>query len=144
MVEVQTAQPVRAASRWVGRFPHRIMDPDRLPTPSLIRIAELHMIHVIATIELSPGRGEDFLAEFRRLVPQVLAEDGCIEYGPAVDAATGIVAQAPARPDVVTVNEKWASVDHLKRQLDVPHMRGYRERVVDLVTGVTLAILEPA
>ncbi len=102
------------------------------------------MIHVIATIELSPGRREDFLAEFRKVVPQVRAEDGCIEYGPAVDAETGIAAQAPARPDVVTVIEKWAGVEHLERHLDAPHMREYRERVKDLVAELTLAILEPA
>ncbi len=50
------------------------------------------MIHVIATIELGPGRRESFLAEFRRLVPEVLAEDGCIESGPAVDVESGLAA----------------------------------------------------
>ena len=69
--------------------------PTGEPHPLLIGIDGIAMIHVIATIELSPGRREDFLAEFRRVVPHVRAEDGCIEYGPAVDAQSGIAARLP-------------------------------------------------
>jgi len=50
----------------------------------------------------------------------------------------------PARSDVVTVVEKWASLDHLRRHLDAPHMREYRTRVTGMVAGLTLAVLEPA
>jgi quinol monooxygenase YgiN len=38
------------------------------------------MIYVIATIEVAAGRRADFLAILRANVPNVLAEDGCIEY----------------------------------------------------------------
>jgi len=102
------------------------------------------VIHVIATIELNPGGREAFLAEFRELVPLVLAEDGCLDYGPAVDLATGLTAQPPARPDVVTVVERWASLDHLRRHLAAPHMDDYRPRVKALVARTTLHVLEPA
>lgn len=102
------------------------------------------MIHVIATIELHEGRRDAFLEEFRALVPHVRAEEGCLEYGPAIDLATGIPAQPPARPDVVTVVEKWASVEHLERHLNAPHMREYRPRVEGLVARTTLAVLAPA
>ncbi len=102
------------------------------------------MIHVIATIELHPGRREAFLEEFRRIVPDVLAEPGCIEYGPAIDAETDVAAQPPPRPDVVTIVEKWASLDHLKGHLAAPHMRAYRPRVKDLIARSSLAILSPA
>lgn len=101
------------------------------------------MIHVIATIELKPGCRESFLAEFARIVPLVRAEEGCIEYGPAVDAITDISAQLPARADVVTVVEKWATVEHLKRHLSAPHMEEYRPKVKDMVSKTTLAILGP-
>ena len=60
------------------------------------------MIHVIAVITLKPGSREQFLREFHALMPSVHAEDGCIEYGPTVDAETPIAAQIPRRPDVVT------------------------------------------
>jgi quinol monooxygenase YgiN len=37
------------------------------------------MIHVIATIGLQKGQREAFLQEFRRVVPLVRAEAGCLE-----------------------------------------------------------------
>ena len=48
------------------------------------------MIHVIATIEVREGRRDEFLKEFHRIVPLVRQEQGCLEYGPAVDVPTGI------------------------------------------------------
>ena len=101
------------------------------------------MIHVIATIALQPGRRDDFLAEFRRIVPEVLAEAGCLDYGPAIDARTDIVAQAAPRDDVVTVVERWEGLDHLKAHLTAPHMQAYRARVKEMVAGTTLVILDP-
>jgi quinol monooxygenase YgiN len=102
------------------------------------------MIHVIATIELHPGRRDDYLAEFRKLVPHVRAEEGCIEYGPTIDLATGISAQIPERPDVVTIVEKWESLEHLHQHLSAPHMLEFRPRVKDLVARTSLVVLSPA
>lgn len=102
------------------------------------------MIHVIATIELHEGQREAFLAEFHKVVPEVLKEDGCLEYGPTVDLPTNIGGQFPVRPDIVTVVEKWASVEHLKRHLVAPHMLAYRPKVKDLVAKTTLVVLTPA
>jgi quinol monooxygenase YgiN len=102
------------------------------------------MIHVIATIELQPDRREAFLNEFRRLVPAVRAEEGCLEYGPTIDARTTIAAQPPPRENVVVVVEKWASLAALERHLVAPHMHDYRARVKDLVAKVELRVLEPA
>jgi quinol monooxygenase YgiN len=101
------------------------------------------MIHVIATIELNPGTRDAFLGVFRRLVPLVHAEAGCIEYGPAVDVASGSPAQPPVRADVVTVVEKWADVAALQAHSKAPHMAQYRIDVKDYVKGVTLQVLEP-
>ena len=101
------------------------------------------MIFVIATAEVKPGKREAFLAEFRKNVPNVLAEKGCIEYGPTVDAKTDIKAQIPVRENVVTIVEKWESLGALQAHLGAPHMLAYRERVKDYVVGVTLQILEP-
>ena len=102
------------------------------------------MIHVIATVEVAQGKREAFLEEFRRLVPLVRAEAGCLEYGPAVDVASGIAAQIPPREDVVTVMEKWESLDALRSHLQAPHMTAYRSRVKDFVVGVKLQVLQPA
>jgi quinol monooxygenase YgiN len=48
------------------------------------------MIHVIATIELAPGTRETYLTEFRKIIFDVRAEKGCIEYGSAIDAQTDL------------------------------------------------------
>ncbi len=101
------------------------------------------MIHVIATIELNSGTRDRFLAEFREIVAPVRAEAGCIEYGPTVDAVSGLPVQGPARADVVTVVERWESLDHLQAHLVAPHMVEYRTKVKDFVRSVKLQILEP-
>jgi quinol monooxygenase YgiN len=102
------------------------------------------MIHVIATIETAPGMRDDFLAAFAELVPDVKAENGCIEYGPAVDLVTSIGDQPAVRENVVTVIEKWDSVEALKKHLEAPHMVRYRRTVKDIVVGVSIRVLEPA
>lgn len=102
------------------------------------------MIAVVATIQTAPGKRDEFLDHFRRLVPEVHAENGCLEYGPMVDTPTGLAAQGDLRSDVVVVMEKWESVEALKAHLVAPHMTAYRERVKDLVLGTTLQVLEPA
>ena len=102
------------------------------------------MIHVIATIEVHPGKRTAFLAEFHRIVPLVHAEAGCIEYGPTVDVASGLSMQAAVREDSVVIIEKWESVATLKAHSHAPHMAEYRVRIKDLVKSVHLQVLEPA
>lgn len=101
------------------------------------------MIHVIATIDIQPGRRDEFLEIFRKLVPTVQAEAGCLEYGPTIDVASGLGAQPPARENVVVVVEKWASVGALQAHAAAPHMREYREQVSGLVAKVELRVLAP-
>jgi quinol monooxygenase YgiN len=102
------------------------------------------MIFVIATIEIADGKRKDFLHEFHQVVPEVRAEQGCLEYGPTIDVETQIPAQPDVRPNVVTVVEKWESLRALEAHLIAPHMIEYRKRVKDLVKGVTIHVLEPA
>ena len=102
------------------------------------------MIIVIATIEIAEGRRNDFLKEFHRLVPAVRAEQGCIEYGPTVDVASGLSAQGPVREDVAVIVEKWEDLAALKAHLEAPHMAEYRVRVKELVKRVSLQVLTPA
>ena len=72
------------------------------------------MIHVIATIELVPGTRKVFLDVFRKLIPDVRAEKGCLEYGPAIDSQTDLSNQAKVGPDKVVVVEKWEDIAALK------------------------------
>ena len=102
------------------------------------------MIFVVATIDLRPGTRAALLAEFRKVVPLVRAEAGCLEYGPAVDVASGIAAQPPVRDDTVVVIEKWADLPALQAHLTAPHMTDWRARVKDFVAGLRLDVLQPA
>jgi quinol monooxygenase YgiN len=101
------------------------------------------MIHVIATVELNPGTRDKFLAEFRKLIPDVKAEAGCIEYGPTVDAETDIATQYKVGADRVVVIEKWETVAALKAHGVAVHMQAYRAKVKDYVKGMELRVLSP-
>ena len=101
------------------------------------------MIHVIATIELREGTRDAFLAEFQKIVTPVRAEEGCIEYGPAVDVPSGLSAQDTVRADVVTVVEKWENLESLKKHLQAPHMIAYRPKVEKMVQATKLLVLAP-
>ena len=102
------------------------------------------MIHVVATITLNPGVREPFLDVFRWLTPIVRTEAGCIEYQATIDVPTTIAVQDGPRADVVTVIEKWDSVEALYAHSAAPHMTEYREKVKDYVVGVKLQVTEPA
>lgn len=102
------------------------------------------MIHVLAMIELQAGCRDQFLREFHQIVPTVRAESGCLEYGPAIDAETGLSQQERLGTDRVVVIEKWESVAALEAHLAAGHMVAYRERVKGLVARVQLLVLQPA
>jgi len=101
------------------------------------------MICVIATIETLPGRRDDFVALLKALVPQVVAEDGCLEYVPMTDVSTSIAAQVQLRNSVVTVVEKWESLEALEAHLLAPHMVEFRRESEGMRTGVSLQVLQP-
>lgn len=102
------------------------------------------MIHVIAVITARPGKREEILKIFRANVPAVLAEQGCIEYGPAVDAEPALPVQVKYGPDTFLAVEKWESMDALKAHAAAPHMKAYAEKTRDLIAGRTVHILSPA
>lgn len=101
------------------------------------------MIHVIASIGVKPGKREAFIKIFNANVPKVLAEDGCIEYIPAIDTESGIDAQWKDET-VVTVIEKWATIEALHAHLAAPHMEQFKTDTANLVEDVSLTILEDA
>jgi quinol monooxygenase YgiN len=101
------------------------------------------MIHVIATITVHPGTRDAFLVEFTGNTPRVRAEEGCVEYQATVDVQTTLGIQEPPRDDVVTVVEKWESLEALYAHTKAPHMAEYRVRVKDYVKNVKLQITNP-
>ncbi len=41
-------------------------------------------------MQLNEGKRDEYLAIFKALVPKVLAEDGCYEYGATVDLESAL------------------------------------------------------
>jgi len=98
------------------------------------------MIHVIATVEVKPGTREAFLSEVRKNLPNVRAEKGCIEYGPAVDAEMGGF-QTKVGADGFVVVEKWESIDTLKAHAATPHMAAYGAKTKDMIASRVIHVL---
>ncbi len=101
------------------------------------------MIHVVASIHVQSGKLSSFLKILKGNVPVVRAEKGCIEYRPTVDVDAGLPPQR-LEPDTAVIIERWESLDALRTHLSSPHMLAYREKVKDLVSNVSLKVLEDA
>ncbi len=86
------------------------------------------MIYVIATIEVVEGKRKPYLEEIGKILPDVRAEKGCIEYVPVIDLPAQFSAQEPVQGDRVTIIEKWETLEDLKSHMEAPHMKKYRER----------------
>lgn len=102
------------------------------------------MIHVIAIITAKPGQRATVLQHFQANVPNVLAEQGCIEYQATIDVETGVAVQTDFGDDTFVVVEKWESVESLKAHFAAPHMAAYAEKVRDLVAHRTIHVTTPA
>ncbi|MEX2198739.1 MAG: putative quinol monooxygenase [Burkholderiales bacterium] len=102
------------------------------------------MIHVIAIITAKPGKRAEILQHFRANAPACRAEQGCIEYGPAVDAENALAFQTRVGPDTFLVVEKWDSMEALKAHAAAPHMAAYATKVKELIATRTIHILQPA
>ena len=99
------------------------------------------MIHVVARFKLKRGMAPLFLREFRDLAILVRQEAGCVDYFPGQDVRMGLESQN-LDPDSVTVLEKWTSRRALESHLRAGHMRGFQERIRDIVVDASLTIVE--
>lgn len=100
-------------------------------------------VHVLAIITAKPGRRAELLAAFKANVPNVHAEDGCLEYVATVDAEGVGAIQTRFGDDTFVVVEKWASLDALKAHAAAPHMKAYAERTGDLIASRVIHVLAP-
>ncbi|MCX7135834.1 MAG: putative quinol monooxygenase [Proteobacteria bacterium] len=101
------------------------------------------MIHVVAVITAKPGMRDSILQEFRANVPAVKAEQGCIEYGAAVDLENGPGFQTKYGPDTFLVIEKWESPEALKAHAAAPHMAAYAAKTKEMIASRLIHILTP-
>jgi quinol monooxygenase YgiN len=98
------------------------------------------MIHVLAIITTKPGMRAKVLEHFHANMPAVHAENGCIEYGPVVDAD---FPGAKFGEDTFVVIEKWESPEALKAHAASPHMAAYGAKTKDLLEKREIHVLSP-
>ena len=101
------------------------------------------MINVIASIQIKEGQLSEFIEIFKSNIPMVLEEKGCIEYVPTIDIPTGLPPQE-LNNNVVTIIEKWDSLEDLKAHLSAPHMLAYKEKTKNLVDKMSVKVLGEA
>jgi quinol monooxygenase YgiN len=101
------------------------------------------LIHVIAVITAKPGKRAEILAAFRANVPAVRAENGCIEYGAAVDAENALPVQKKWGEDTFLAIEKWESLEALKAHATAPHMAAYAAKTKQMIASRVIHILSP-
>jgi quinol monooxygenase YgiN len=104
----------------------------------------MQAVHVIAVITARPGRRAELLQAFQANVPNVHAEEGCIEYVATVDAQGAGDVQTRFGEDTFVVVEKWASLDALKGHAAAPHMTAYAAKTRDLLASRVIHVLSPA
>ena len=101
------------------------------------------MINVIATVQVKEGMVSEFIDLLKSVVPKVKAEKGCVEYFPAIDLPTGLPPQ-DVNENIVTIIEKWESLDHLMAHMSTPHMAEHMEKEKDLVEKASIKVLKEA
>ena len=102
------------------------------------------MIHVIAVITAKPGMRDAVLREFRANMPAVHAEQGCVEYAPAIGAEGIGTFQTPFGPDTFVAVEKWDSAEALKAHAAAPHMKAYAAKTKEMIASRVIHVLSPA
>lgn len=101
------------------------------------------MIHVLAMITAKPGMRSAILEAFHANMPAVHAEQGCIEYGPAIDAEGAGAIQTKLGADSFVVIEKWESLEALKAHAASPHMAAYGAKTREMIASRVIHVLSP-
>ena len=99
------------------------------------------MINVLASIRVKTGRLSEFLEIFKSNVSSVMGEKGCIEYIPTIDIDADLSPQNMDK-NIVTVIEKWESLDALHDHLNSLHMMAYKKKVKDIVEDISIKVLK--
>ena len=101
------------------------------------------MIHVIASVHVKEGQLSKFIELFKSNIPNVLAEKGCVEYFPTIDMPTGLPPQE-LNENIVTIIEKWESLEDLMEHPSTPHMAEFQRKEKDFVEKMSFRVLREA
>lgn len=99
------------------------------------------MIHVVAVITAKQGQRDAILAAFKENMPAVLAEQGCVEYQPVIDADDAGPLQTVIGADSFMVIEKWETMEDLNAHAKSAHMAAYAEKVKSMIAGRSVHVL---
>jgi quinol monooxygenase YgiN len=99
------------------------------------------MIHVFATITTLPGKRDAVLALFKKNVPAVHAENGCVSYEAVIDVPAFGAMQTPLGDDTFAVVERWESPEALKAHAAAPHMAEYGRAAGPMIAKRVINVL---
>jgi quinol monooxygenase YgiN len=98
------------------------------------------MVIGFVIIRTKPGHRDDVLREYQAVIPMVLDERGCIDYGAAVDEYFG-PPQSLLGDDAFAIVEKWETKRDFEAHAVSEHMKACRDKVADLVIDRTFHLL---
>lgn len=84
------------------------------------------MIVVSAMITVAEGKGDEYVAHFAKLAPQVRQDKGCITY---------VLHRKIGSPDTFFVFEQYEDEEAIALHSSTPHFLSYRQATGHLVTG---------
>ena len=86
-------------------------------------------LKLLVNYTINPGQREAFLQKVAAIRPQILAEEGCVQYEYCLSAND---------VDRVVLVEQWDSREAQKVHLDQPHMTGIYAAEKEHVANVNL------
>ena len=78
------------------------------------------MIHVLASVKVKPGKRDILIEYLKSNIPNVIKENGCIEYNSTIDVDYHMDNQKFDK-NMVTIIEKWENLK-LSRIICMPHI----------------------
>ncbi|MBP2626193.1 MAG: Antibiotic biosynthesis monooxygenase [Firmicutes bacterium] len=84
------------------------------------------MLVVIATLTVKSGKKAELFAFAQDLITATRAEQGCISY---------VLLDNPYDAGVCVFLEEWADKQALERHLTTSHIREWRQKSAELLTG---------
>ncbi len=100
-------------------------------------------VYLVVSIRVREGKIHEFLQGLSSSVTRIRREKGCIQYMPLVDLDIG---PGPQIPDgnVVTILEKWDTLESFRAHLSAPELAVQMEREKDIIEEMTIKVLREA
>ncbi len=101
------------------------------------------MIYGVVSVRVKPGKVQEYIALFKSIAGKVSQEKGCLQYVSTIDFEIGVPIQTLDK-NVVTIIEKWESLEALQKHLAAPYMEDFFKKEGALVESSVLKMLQEA